>query len=99
MAVTFVFGLWIIDFIFLDRFSIGLWKSISTTRVVWEKLPWLFLSVACIAAGAYAQHDHAALKSVDDYPLLFRLNTAATVILQYIFKLVDLAHFQFHYHA
>ncbi len=107
MAVTFVFGLWLIDWLFLHRWPA--WRPIGFAKnlMVWEKLPWFGLCVLSLAAGAYAQNDLAALKSVEAYPLLYRLNTAASGSVDYVTQLFISSPipsswargYQFHYHA
>lgn len=95
MAVTLPVVLLILDFYPLKRFSFGD-SFISIKRMLFEKLPFIGLSIASSVITILAQYSSKAIAKIENFSLIDRILTAIRAIGFYLLKLIsptDLAPF------
>ncbi|MSP40046.1 MAG: tetratricopeptide repeat protein [Deltaproteobacteria bacterium] len=87
-AITLPLVLLILDVYPLQRWrgSLRTWLATGGRRVLWEKLPFLLLSLVFGVAALFAQHDVGALRPVQQYFFSYRLGQGFYGICFYLWK-------------
>ncbi len=79
MLVTLPFVLLLLDFWPLERLKINIWVFV-------EKIPFLILAVVSSFFTFWAQHSMGAVQSMNQFPILLRIENAALAVIKYIGK-------------
>jgi tetratricopeptide (TPR) repeat protein len=87
MLVTLPFVLLLLDFWPLARLEVIPWKSQSLVPRVLEKVPFFILSGISCRLTIWAQQSGQAIKSVESFPIYYRISNSLTAYLGYIGKL------------
>jgi len=83
MLITLPFILLLLDYWPLQRFQFKI-----PLRLIWEKLPFLALSIASTIATFFIQRSIGAVRTIESIPLTIRVSNAVVSYLKYIGKLI-----------
>jgi hypothetical protein len=95
MIVTLPFVLMLCDYWPLKRFQFNKYQQsdvaypkVSLTRVVWEKVPLIMLSIGASALTFVQQHAHGAVSSIDKSPIDLRIANVLVSYVKYMAKML-----------